>query len=174
MEDIEQTLRDWLQEACDGVSEAFLMDAASLTEPQQEPFENLAVVGFTGDNFRGSLGVSADWRLLQNFLKQLHPDKPEIPHGMMLDTLGEIANQVLGRLKNSLSSHGVDVTMTPPTVIRGLRIVIDGTRQGFFLRQDLDSPFGPLSAWLDAKGTEDLVLKPTEQSTEEGEMLLFF
>lgn len=170
-----QMLDTWLSVACEGVGGAFFQDARPL-ETQHPQFENLAIVGFAGDNIKGSLGVAADWQVLSAFLTKLQPGA-EITNSMMLDTLGEIANQVLGRVKNTFASHSVEVSMTIPMVVQGLRLTIAGSRQELFLQHNLDTANGLVSIWMDVKSTDDIEfieLKPEEQSSEEGDMMLFF
>jgi CheY-specific phosphatase CheX len=80
-----------------------------------------AIIGFSGPTIMGNLLLAATHDLLD----ASHPSKAMgIPVGEedYADWIGEISNQVIGRLKNALLKYGVNATLTVPTVIKGEHI----------------------------------------------------
>jgi len=70
-----------------------------------------AIVGFSGASLRGSLvlGVSP---LAIELVLGTGGNTPR-------DMMGELSNQLLGRLKNKLLPYGVELFLTTPVVLRG-------------------------------------------------------
>lgn len=79
------------------------LDAAHASEPD---IAYCGVIGFTGDDLRGSL------------LLAVSRDAIEID-GSLRDWLGELTNQLLGRIKNRLIAYGTVVHGSTPVVMRG-------------------------------------------------------
>jgi CheY-specific phosphatase CheX len=132
----------------------------------------LAVIGFGGRSFRGSLVVSASPGLLVRSC-------PVACAGNELqqqDWLGELANQLLGRLKAQLLGHGIAIELGTPTTVAGLELRVRP-------RSDCHTP--PLwlisgSDWLvvrlDAVAPPNVLLclsPDPSNSAAEGEVLLF-
>lgn len=95
------------------------------------------------------------------------------------DWVGELANQLLGRLKNHyFLAHGVDIQMSAPVTVSGRDLsCVFGNRGG-----DADTPLhftstpGPITIWSELRVDEGFVLGPkVEQAVcaEEGGMELF-
>jgi CheY-specific phosphatase CheX len=99
--------------------EAFdeLAGAASI-----EDRENLlaSAIGLSGSTVRGALVVVAR----PSFFKLTYPSELGVPRSDddVADWGGEVANQLLGRIKNRLSTYGLDFTTSTPTVVRGDRL----------------------------------------------------
>ena len=80
-----------------------------------------ATIGFTGDRLRGALVVSLGRRTLISSL----PTRPGRKHEddeMLADWAGELANQLLGRLKNGLWSSGIEVALGTPVTFVGFNL----------------------------------------------------
>ena len=95
------------------------------------------------------------------------------------DWVGELANQLLGRLKNHyFLAHGVDIQMSAPVTVSGRDLsCVFGNRGG-----EADKPLnftskpGPITIWSELRCDEGFVLGPkVEQAVcaEEGGMELF-
>lgn len=85
----------------------------------------VATLGFTGDLVRGSLLVVAKAESLQ----MSHPMSAlgaDVKETDVNDWSGEIANQVLGRLKNGLLKYALNLKMSVPSVVRGASLQIVG------------------------------------------------
>ncbi len=71
----------------------------------------VAVVGLCDDSFRASIALTAESDLV---ISQFNAT----PEGVA-DCMGELCNQLTGRLKNKLSIFGLQPNMSTPTTIRG-------------------------------------------------------
>jgi chemotaxis protein CheX len=84
--------------------------------------ENLlaASIGLSGSTVRGALVIVAR----PAFFKLTYPAELGVPRSEddVADWAGEVANQLLGRIKNRLSTYGLDFTTSTPTVVRGDRL----------------------------------------------------
>jgi CheY-specific phosphatase CheX len=84
--------------------------------------ENLlaACIGLSGTTVRGALVVVGR----PTFFKATYPAELGIPRtdDDVADWGGEVANQLLGRIKNRLSTYGLDFTTSTPTMVRGDRL----------------------------------------------------
>ena len=138
-------------------------------EPCQDDADEIlfaGVVGFTGRSMRGTL-VFAPTRTL---LERSHPTLP----CEFRDWAGELANQLLGRIKNRLRAHGVDIYASTPVVLRG-HYLASVPRGEMSLRCFAASP-GHLQVWFDAELEEGVSLTrpaPAEDGPREGDTILF-
>lgn len=80
-----------------------------------------ALIGFAGPRARGNLLICAPLALLERS-HPLAPQPPDEPAWDLADWMGELANQLLGRVKNRLVSYGLFVSMSTPTCLRGRRL----------------------------------------------------
>jgi len=84
-----------------------------------EPPPDVTVAGlidFYGDDFRGTLLIAAT----ENFFSRTSYLPHPAPPATVLDWAGELANQLLGRLKNRLYGRGITMEVSTPTSLRGL------------------------------------------------------
>jgi chemotaxis protein CheX len=91
------------------------------TEPPADREHLLAsCIGLSGTTVRGALVVVAR----PTFFKLTYPAELGVPRtdDDVADWAGEVANQLLGRIKNRLSTYGLDFTTSTPTVVRGDRL----------------------------------------------------
>ena len=72
-----------------------------------------SVMGFVGEHLRGTCLLACERAPL---------DASCPPGGRGRDWIGELANQLIGRLKIKLLSYDVDVALTTPIVLQGIRI----------------------------------------------------
>jgi CheY-specific phosphatase CheX len=152
----------------------------------------LAIIGFAGGHMRGSLVLSANRGLLERSrpvaAARVTPSgpgpaaepaapPPPSPVDALQDWIGELANQLLGRLKSRLLAHGVAIQLGTPTTVSGLELRV---RSGTGGRQA--TPLWLLSGddWLvvrlDAIASPDAQLSTSpdpSSSAAEGEVLLF-
>jgi len=78
----------------------------------------VAAIGFGGDDLRGSVTLAAT----REFVRATHPAtvRGETPsEADLLDWCSELANQLLGRLKNKLLSYGVMLFLSTPSAVVG-------------------------------------------------------
>lgn len=163
-------LNRWFYDAATGICQTFAFQYRPLEEPV-DMFENIAVIGFSGDSIRGTVGVAASEEVIDATFGE---EAGDISTVMRLDSLGEIVNQLMGRLKNQFYRQGVDVTIATPLAFRGLRITVGGTLQDTFLRWDFSTPQGSIVAWLDCYSEPDLVFEERDEEVSEEGSLIFF
>jgi CheY-specific phosphatase CheX len=134
-----------------------------------------ASIGFTGRMVRGALVLVSTRRLVEMALPQ--EIRAGVTDSHVADWMGELANQLLGRIKNKLVSHGVVLDMSTPTVMFGLEIARKDRRSGLRRYFEFRHDDQPLRVVLDAEVTDEfercLSLKPTEAGLPEGELALF-
>jgi CheY-specific phosphatase CheX len=140
--------------------------------PAQEGM--LAIIGFggTGEALRGSLVVGAN----RGLLRRSCPVADEGSDDRLQDWLGELANQLLGRLKSRLLAHGIVIQLGTPTTVSGLelRVRCSGDRQAtpLWLLAGNDWFVMRLDA-IAAPGVELCVSPDPSSAATEGEVLLF-
>ena len=95
-----------------------------------------------------------------------------IPGGSVSSWLGELTNQLVGRFKNTLLLHGVDVSMSIPVVLTASRIRPFGRHE---LKQIvIRVGSGTVTMWLEVDGDAQLAAPATpEPGCVEGDVMLF-
>ena len=81
------------------------------------------IIGFSGDQMRGSLTIYCSLPCLQ----KTHPLREQVADlgdSHLKDWTGELANQLLGRLKNLVLKHKVTFGLGTPTVISATNIEV--------------------------------------------------
>jgi len=95
------------------------------------------------------------------------------PGGRARDWIGELANQLVGRLKIKLLAYEIDVALTTPIVLQGIRIQPlprTATEPAMF-----SNPAGVVLVWTEVEVASGFSLpapRPPEAG-ETGEMMLF-
>lgn len=126
-----------------------------------------ATIGFVGDSVRGTLAISPDNAIAAHSYPNGEPSDEALA-----DWVGESANQVLGRLKNRLLAHGVEVICDTPIIVSG-QARLGGIRREVF-RITCGGSVGAVNIWLDAQVDDDIDMStPLEDAAEEGELVLF-
>ena len=72
------------------------------------------VVGFTGEQMRGTL-------LLATSREPLGRTTPAVESSLR-EWIAELSNQLIGRIKNKLLAHNVNLLLSTPVVLRGVQI----------------------------------------------------
>lgn len=106
-----------------------------------------SVLGYSGELMKGSLVISCQKTLLE----KTHPNiAMEMPVGEaeVLDWVGELANQMLGRLKNKIANIGVKFSMSTPTTVCGRSMQVTIPKDGVALKQIYKGPHGDLTVHL--------------------------
>jgi hypothetical protein len=122
------------------------------------------VIGFTGNDLRGSLLLACSREPLS-----LGGDDVRA----IRDWLAELANQMLGRIKNRLLTLGTVIYCSTPIILRGEHLApLDDQPKPQLFR----AAGGIVSVWFDVDQLTDLVLAETPDASataREGEALLF-
>ena len=78
--------------------------------------ELVTVIGYSGDELRGALGLSVSNELLESLhIAMLGQPGTQRQH---VDLLGELSNQLLGRIKTILGRYALTITITTPVTAR--------------------------------------------------------
>lgn len=77
-----------------------------------------AAIGFTAPALRGALVLSLDSPLVRESLPP-NLKGPGLSDATLADWTGELANQLLGRLKGKLVAYGVEIALGTPVVFAG-------------------------------------------------------
>jgi len=122
------------------------------------------IIGFTGASLRGTLLITTTGSML---------DRSNPITGSARDWIAEFANQLLGRIKNQLLRHGVEIYMTTPLVLRGQHLSPESLRTVDSI--ELDTNGGPIFVSLESETTGELVLERDPQAFvgSEGDAILF-
>lgn len=144
-------------------------DVALVVEEGQvaaAPIAFAAVIGFSGESLRGTLLFAPSEGIL-------HASE-QIPDEACRDWVGELANQLLGRIKNHLLRYDVEVYLTVPLVLRGQHISVQTNAAPF--PHAFSSAAGGVTVWVDVDLPPDLVLVEGTQvdlPPESGDAWLF-
>lgn len=125
------------------------------------------IIGFSGADVRGTLLIALDAELLVNMTAAMVSPR---------DWLSELANQLLGRLKNKLLRHGATIYSSTPLVIRGEYMQPVG-RNGLPDPTVLGAGKHRAFVWIDYEMRPDLSLVPSDgahaDQPNEGDALMF-
>jgi hypothetical protein len=137
-------------------------------EPSSDPGDEVpyaGVIGFTGDAMRGTLVLAPTRKLLERSYSALPCE--------FRDWAGELANQLLGRIKNSLRAYGIEIHASTPVILKGTYLA-SVPRGELSLRCFAASP-GNVSVWFDAEVEDGTALAEHEspEGPREGDTILF-
>jgi CheY-specific phosphatase CheX len=121
------------------------------------------VMGFVGDGVRGTCLLAARSATV---LAAAPPDaRPR-------DWVGELANQLVGRLKSKLLARNVSIAMTTPVVLSGVRI--EPLPRTHVEPAVFDTATGKVLVWLEVEVDRAFALE-TERpiAATEGDLLVF-
>ena len=150
---------------------------------QREPVEEapdtkrlVAFMGFSGGLLRGSLAVVAPVELM----KRAYP-LPLTGTGPweidVFDWSGEVANRLLGRIKNELAARGVEVEPSTPRVLHAERLHAVGSMRRMICSLSFMSRDSWIEVWFDAIVAHDrpflTPVDPNRETPSEGDVLLF-
>lgn len=123
------------------------------------------VMGFVGARLRGTC-------LLASAAGPLAAACPE--GGRVRDWIGELTNQLVGRLKTKLLARGIEVALTTPIILSGARL--QPVPRGALLPTVLSSNSGLVLVWIEAEAAGAVEFgseHPQHPSSGEGDILLF-
>jgi hypothetical protein len=130
-------------------------------QARDEEEKLFGVIGFSGKGIRATCLIGAEQRLVEASCRS---------RGRARDWISELANQLVGRLKMKLVSHGVSVTMTTPLALSGVRVT---PLPRFGLEPvAFNSAHGAALLWLELETDEQFVLSPARPlSVEPGDLV---
>jgi hypothetical protein len=93
---------------------------------------------------------------------------------MVRDWAAELANQILGRIKNRLRTFNVAVDVSTPTAFSGRALAFARPKSPTIRPFLFDAPAGQVWLWLDTVSDPTLVLTPGgDAGAKEGDIILF-
>jgi len=129
----------------------------------------VSVIGFSSSALSGSLILALPRAVAERTLP--------VPGASLADWSCELANQLLGRLKNQLAKHQVIVNMGLPVVMSGTDLTLLTTARELTRHYSLSSELGTVLIRLDMQMSASLRFEmidgATEASVAEGEQLFF-
>jgi hypothetical protein len=130
-------------------------------QARDEEEKLFGVIGFSGKGIRATCLIGAEQRLVEASCRS---------RGRARDWISELANQLVGRLKMKLVSHGVSVTMTTPLALSGVRVT---PLPRFGLEPvAFNSAHGAALLWLELETDEQFALSPARPlSVEPGDLV---
>jgi hypothetical protein len=141
-----------------------------LTTPGPWLPDTTAIIGFAGAHMAGSLAFCTSHDCLKSLARLGNTEMSE-------DWLGELSNQLLGRVKRRLAPHGAAFALSTPVVISGDRLRVSaGVQSRSSLGIRLESNLGHVEVWFEAEFRDGFTLsdQPQDDGTLiEGEALLF-
>lgn len=153
----------------------FIQDGANAAQLNEHVI--LTIIGYSADTVRGALTLLAPRKTAQH----LDPGGIELSDDdeLLADIFGEMANQMLGRFKNSLLPRGVTIQLTTPTTLCGSGLRFPNTHSGLsswlLFAKDQHKLYVRLDATFELNFE---LLEPNSNSTQasvldEGEMMFF-
>jgi CheY-specific phosphatase CheX len=124
--------------------------ASEEAEPRSPDFLLCSVIGFSGKDIRGTLVLALTERLsgLSNPLAGA-PRADGTVDGTDRDWVGELSNQLLGRIKIDLLRRGVEIYLNLPAVLRGQHLAPLPRTELKPLKFTL--PGGAVAVWLEVE-----------------------
>jgi len=163
-----EVLAPLLQDAVEGVFAAYGNESRAV-EGEDHGHNIVAVLGFAADHLRGGLALGISFELA----KRISPQGVGTPDH---DWVGELANQVLGRMRNQLLRYDVDLGVGSPVVLAGVGISVKPSRDVGLHHQCFLSRGERFDAFLEVVFEEGYEFKaPREESVAagEGSLLMF-
>ena len=132
--------------------------------------EFLGMIGFSSHSLSGSLLLALPLNVLERSLPT--------PGGSPADWCGELANQLLGRLKNQLLKYEVVINPSLPVVVSGEGMCLPASTRQITRYFSFSSECGKIFVRLEMAISSALELerqddRHREGSIDEGELLLF-
>ena len=160
-----EQLQSMVASAAEELLKAYGVQVERLAEPWVETDEVLytGVMGFIGEHVRGTCLLAAPMvTVLASAPDEARPR----------DWVGELANQLVGRLKSKLLAHGTTIALTTPVVLRGVRL--QPLPRGSAQPSVFETPAGRALVWLEVEVDSEFKLGALEPlGVTEGDIVAF-
>lgn len=159
-----QSIQALVGDACVDLLRAYQLElrAGSTWQETDEPLYS-GVMSFVGDTLRGTCLLAAP----EAVVLAAAP-----PGAGARDWVGELANQLVGRLKAKLLARGASIALSTPVVLRGVRLCPlprSGAEPMAF-----ESSRGRLLVWVEVEARDEVDLREQHAPVAaEGELLVF-
>lgn len=164
----EEVIERCVNEACIALFQDYALPLNRVREGALRGADLLfcGVIGFTGEQMRGTL-------LLATSQEPLGRTSPASDSSLR-EWIAELSNQLLGRVKNRLIPHGVELHLSTPIVLRGQHIAPVSRAELIPFAFSCDG--GYVCVWFDAElsdGVDLTQVSETEDVIVEGSTTLF-
>ena len=174
--ELAQLTADCFREVFAAYGIAMSLESDDTTTRDDSPGPIVSFIGFGGDLLRGTLIILAPLNVVRASYPSELKDCAESAI-QVFDWAGELANQVLGRIKNRLDSRGVEVFVSMPKVMLASHFSVPTSSRGAVCGLRFLAPGQErVGIWLDAlarSSTQPIIGPIQSLSSGEGEMLLF-
>jgi CheY-specific phosphatase CheX len=136
--------------------------AANPGQVNGKTLDYCAIIGFSGEDIRGSLAVAGSSTLLA-------ASNP-MPGGPPRDWVAELANQLMGHVKSGLRGHSVQVYISMPIVLHGQRLALEvrgSAKPQIFTSHD-GVGYLDLALWVEVETTPDFRMTSEENPALSG------
>ncbi|MCP4502222.1 MAG: chemotaxis protein CheX [Deltaproteobacteria bacterium] len=168
-QDFFELAQEILEESIVKLFEANGVQLQQTSSVEYDDTESMAgVIGFTGDQMRGTLVLTCSGALVEEGDGRAD----------QRDWIGEMSNQLIGRIKNRFLAYGITIWISTPVALRGfkLELIADSNNEAA-VRKTFSCPGGGAVAFFDAELVDGFKLQEAseeaEESQEEGELILF-
>lgn len=156
-----------IDSACQELFEAYGLPLVAMKGIDKVPGTLVlcGVMGFVGSNVRGAC-------LLAGTTEPFEASRPS--NGALRDWVGELTNQLMGRVKLKLLRRGAEIALTTPIVLQGEHIA--PLPRARLAPSIFSAPAGHVLVWLELETRQDFVLGPESDDQlepSEGDALFF-
>ena len=141
---------------------------ADAAESKQENIQGfLGMIGFSGKKMKGNISIWMSGELIR---KTGHEGINKT------DWIGEMANQLIGRVKNKLLPYGVEIMLGTPTSIETGSLVLNFIQASVQKYRFVYDEQQAVTVFMDAVFEKDTTVEKQEDTNDaikEGEMMLF-
>jgi CheY-specific phosphatase CheX len=159
-----RAIQDMAGSACTELMEAYGVELVRAEGwPETEEVMLSGVMGFVGDSVRGTCLLAAPQATIEAAAPRAAAAR---------DWVGELANQLVGRLKVKLMARGATIALSTPVVLKGVKL-------SPLPRTDVapvvfESRAGRVLVWLEVEIEADFQLgEQRALAASEGELLVF-
>ncbi len=135
----------------------------------------VALIGFSGDHIHGTLAFAATSSLISaSNVLSANPSEAECR-----DWIGELSNQLLGRVKNRLVAHGPVLSMGTPMVVSGREMQPMYGKHDLASQNRFSTSIGLGEVWIQVTMApefhldEEPAVDAADTCEEEGSLLFF-
>lgn len=168
MEGLKKELHDIIEDCATGLFESYGLSVQPESSGDPSGMGMAGIIGFTHAKMRGTLIIAATEEILESTRGTGSESRGR-------DWVAELANQLLGRIKNKLVARGVELDMTTPLAIRGQHLSM-AFEDEQLISVPMRSEDHPIRVWFDFDAADDLTLQANGAAADvasEGDMLLF-
>jgi len=166
MTSLHETLRQLLADKASGLFADYGVTCSASDAAPPDGRQLCGILGFTGDHLCGSVVISAT----QDAIASSNP----IGDGATRGWVAELTNQLVGRFKNALLRHGVEVAMSIPVVLTATQLMPLPQQEVQPTRLAVGAGF--VTIWLELEAEAGLELTepgPESAIAAEGEAMMF-